>query len=498
MTRSSRPSRPKSLIKQLDASTARVWIIDAAGELIHLSPTMAKWLGNSNETDDSQAVETLPEHWVDALRPDPSIRFRCHQTRRITLTQAGNHAPNRGQGSGSHSDEALTAVAHWVSLGTSGYTLGCLGEFLRDSDVPLADWLGEGGLRQESQLRELIAKHRSSNARTADILLAGESDAAELLRRRVTAATSMRCHLGLFTITNASSRELALWLHDASTPEESLTIVDGALMDAELLEAYAAPAIHSINRSESGRGDATLLIERLDEMPDDAQLKLSQWVEVFGDHLRLIGLLDPARVMETQKQTNPTVDPLDAQIAELTHVPQAVTGIAKPLLNLMCAMPITIPRLQDRREDIPALALALLHEAHRSNQSRKQSTKTEMPRLGRDALDALTLYPWPNDFDELAEAMTSALGRVVGERIGREHLPLVIRSYRVGPNVTSEKKSDPDNNDSNFRIHSLDEAVQKYERELIDRAINAAQGNKAEAARRLGISRARLLRKLDG
>ncbi|MCR9206636.1 MAG: Fis family transcriptional regulator [bacterium] len=494
MTRSSRPSRPRSLIKQLDASTARVWIIDAAGDLIHLSPAMAEWLGESTETDESQTVQTVSEQWVDALRPDPSIRFRGHQTRQITLSK--HLGDSKGLGESNLSDEALTAVAHWVSLGNSGYTIGCVGEFLRDSEVPLSDWLGEGGLRQESLLRELIAKHQTSNARTADILLAGESDAAVLLRRRVTAATSMRCHLGLFTPTHSSSRELALRLHDASAPGESLTVVDGALMDAELLEAYAAPAIQSINQHDSHRSNATLLIERLDEMPDDAQLKLSQWVEVFGDHLRLIGMLDPASVLDNHLHRGEPDDPLDAQIAELTHMPQAVTGIAKPLMNLMRAMPITVPRLKDRREDIPTLALALLREAHRSGQPKKRMSDSDMPRLGRDAMDALTLYPWPNDFDELAEAMVSALGRVVGDRIGRDHLPLVIRSYRVGPRTESEQE--PEKIENNFRIESLDEAVQKYERKLIDQAMEASQGNKAEAARRLGISRARLLRKLDG
>ena len=51
---------------------------------------------------------------------------------------------------------------------------------------------------------------------------------------------------------------------------------------------------------------------------------------------------------------------------------------------------------------------------------------------------------------------------------------------------------------SAFEIASLDEAVKTYEKELIAKAMVAAEGNKAEAARRLGISRARLLRKLDG
>ena len=44
---------------------------------------------------------------------------------------------------------------------------------------------------------------------------------------------------------------------------------------------------------------------------------------------------------------------------------------------------------------------------------------------------------------------------------------------------------------------SLDDAVERYELRLIHEALEAAGGNRAEAARRLGISRARLLRKID-
>ena len=68
-----------------------------------------------------------------------------------------------------------------------------------------------------------------------------------------------------------------------------------------------------------------------------------------------------------------------------------------------------------------------------------------------------------------------------------EHLPLAIRSYRSGDNPASQK----------LRRVSLDDAVARFEMRLIDEAIEATGGNRAEAARRLGISRARLLRKID-
>jgi len=44
---------------------------------------------------------------------------------------------------------------------------------------------------------------------------------------------------------------------------------------------------------------------------------------------------------------------------------------------------------------------------------------------------------------------------------------------------------------------SLDAAVRRYEKRLIEQAVDQADGNRAEAARQLGISRARLLRKLE-
>ena len=97
------------------------------------------------------------------------------------------------------------------------------------------------------------------------------------------------------------------------------------------------------------------------------------------------------------------------------------------------------------------------------------------------------IYPWPNNFVELDQAIRHAVRRATGQSIGIEHLPLAIRSYRPGEKPALASGA----------AVSLDDAVERYELRLINEALEAAGGNRAEASRRLGISRARLLRKID-
>ena len=136
--------------------------------------------------------------------------------------------------------------------------------------------------------------------------------------------------------------------------------------------------------------------------------------------------------------------------------------------------------LAARAPDIPLIATALLDQLR----SRRE---TSVERINRAALDAMVNYPWPQNFDELSLAIQSAARRSSGPTISVEHLPLAVRSYRSGENPAANQQ----------RRVSLDRAVANFEARLIEEAIEAAAGNRAEAARRLGISRARLLRKLD-
>ena len=147
-------------------------------------------------------------------------------------------------------------------------------------------------------------------------------------------------------------------------------------------------------------------------------------------------------------------------------------------------VPIHLPPLRERREDIPLLAD---HFLQRST-ARKHS---EIHRLTPEALDLLLRYAWPGNVRELENTIERALLFCEGEAIGPTHLPAEIRdraeTIRVG--LPS---------DSLCLREALDQMTRDTERGLIRRALDRTRGNRTQAARLLGISRRALLYKLKG
>ena len=117
--------------------------------------------------------------------------------------------------------------------------------------------------------------------------------------------------------------------------------------------------------------------------------------------------------------------------------------------------------------------------------ARHASGEGPAERISRAALDALVIYAWPRNHDELDESIRHAVRTATGSSIGVDQLPLAVRSFRPGQPT------------ANRGGVSLDVAVSRYEQHLIAEALAASGGNRAEAARQLDISRARLLRKLE-
>lgn len=209
-------------------------------------------------------------------------------------------------------------------------------------------------------------------------------------------------------------------------------------------------------------------------MPSEAQHRLATLLDTFSGRLRLLALCGPrpSVLAESLEEEQPS--------QAFGFDEESSRGICTKLIEVLSALTIESVPLASRVEDIPLLATAMLDARHAAGEGTAE-------RLSRVALDALVIYPWPNNFTELDQAIRHAVGRATGPSIGIEHLPLAIRSYRPGENPSLAKSA----------TVSLDDAVVLYELRLIDEALEAAAGNRAEAARRLGISRARLLRKID-
>ncbi|WP_022660091.1 sigma 54-interacting transcriptional regulator [Desulfovibrio desulfuricans] len=138
---------------------------------------------------------------------------------------------------------------------------------------------------------------------------------------------------------------------------------------------------------------------------------------------------------------------------------------------------LDIPPLRQRVEDVPLLAMHFLeHFAGKNNKTVKGFTPT--------AMDKLLKYPWPGNVRELENAVERSVVLLVGEYIGERELP---------PSIVG----DPSVNDGKESYGALvGLSLEEAEKIVIMKTVEACEGNKSEAARRLGITRKTLQTKL--
>ena len=141
---------------------------------------------------------------------------------------------------------------------------------------------------------------------------------------------------------------------------------------------------------------------------------------------------------------------------------------------------LTVPPLRDRQEDIPLLAQHFLEKYARRN---RKTVKGFVPL----AMDMLLKYGWPGNVRELENAIERAVILLSGEHVTEKQLPL--RIVREHPRHETAA-------DTNIPATDGTRTLGEMEKEAIVATLDAADGNKSEAARRLGISRKTLHNKL--
>ena len=101
-------------------------------------------------------------------------------------------------------------------------------------------------------------------------------------------------------------------------------------------------------------------------------------------------------------------------------------------------------------------------------------------------LDGLLAYSWPGDIDELDRALEHALGVSSDGMLDESHLPISLRTYPSHIERPPKQES-----------IELDQVLERLERMLIERALESHPRNNTAAAKSLGISRTRLLRRMQ-
>ena len=137
---------------------------------------------------------------------------------------------------------------------------------------------------------------------------------------------------------------------------------------------------------------------------------------------------------------------------------------------------IRVPPLRERKEDIPLLANTFLKEIC------DRDGKAFRP-LSPEAMDCLLQYDWPGNVRELKGAIDSGMTLSIGKQITTRDLPLAVRERAQSLAPREAVARDQVN-------------LQENERRLIVRALEESGGNRTEAAKKLGISRRTLHRRL--
>jgi hydrogenase-4 transcriptional activator len=285
------------------------------------------------------------------------------------------------------------------------------------------------------------------------VLITGESGTGkDLVARAIHAGSPRRSHMFLPYNCTSATRELA----DSQLFGHRRGSFTGAVADQP-----------GVLRTAVG---GTLFLDEVGDLPLDVQPKLLRFLEQ-GEVLP-VGDTRPQRVdVRVVAATNAD---LEQRVAD--------GKFREDLFYRLSVIRIHVPPLRERREEIPHLSTFFLREA---------SERLGKPgvRLSPETLDLFDAFPWPGNVRQLrnevqrAVAMTSAGGLVTPDLL----------SAVFG---TELERSDSGGN-SRIRDATLAGAVEKLEREMIERALERSAGNISETARTLGLTRRGLYLKME-
>jgi DNA-binding NtrC family response regulator len=302
-------------------------------------------------------------------------------------------------------------------------------------------------------------------------LVAGKSprmgEAVELSRK----AAASRATVLLLGESGVGKEVFARAIHDWSDRKaEPFIAINCVGLSRELLESElfghekgAFTGAHRLKKGKLELADrGTVLLDEVGDISQELQTKLLRFLQ--------------ERDFERVGGTKPIA--VDVRIIAATNrdLEAAVKDgrFREDLYHRLNVVPITLPPLRERRDDIPGLAQHFLDRFSRE-------TKKRFTDITPDAMERLVQYAWPGNVRELGNVIERAVVLGRPPRITREDLP-----PRVTTGDAPERAAPP----------SYPEAVNAYRRELITAALARSGGNRAAAATALGVHRTHLLRLL--
>jgi two-component system nitrogen regulation response regulator NtrX len=301
-----------------------------------------------------------------------------------------------------------------------------------------------------SQLRQIMEKVSPTNSR---VLILGPSGAGKELTARTIHTASSRAS-GPFVVINAA----------AITPER---------METELFGVEQSNGSHGrkIGALEEAHG-GTLFIDEIADMPRDTQNKILR-VLVDQTFQRVGGSTKVAVDVRIISSTGANIE------AEV-----AAGDFREDLYHRLSVVPIRVPPLAERREDIPDLVEYFMDQI-------SQATGLPRRRIGNDAMAVLQSHDWPGNVRQLRNNVERLMILAGGDP------EALITASMLPQDVGSMVPSMPNGNGGEQLMGlPLREAREVFEREYLRAQISRFGGNISRTAEFVGMERSALHRKL--
>jgi len=350
-----------------------------------------------------------------------------------------------------------------------------------------------GEVEPESLSDAVVRAARQTQARERAVagapwrhFLVGQSRAMQQICEIIQLVATKRCTILISGETGTGKEVIAKAIHAASNrASQPLVSVNCTALPATLIESelfgHAKGAFTGAFTSRLGRFEqahrGSLFLDEIGDLPLEAQAKILRVLQ--EQEFQRVGSSETVRV---------DVRVIAASNVDLEHAVRE-RRFREDLYYRLNVVPVHLPPLRERRDDIPLLLQHFLDKI-------RQAENSQAKQVSAEAVEFLQQLPWPGNVRQLEHAVQMAFA-LSGDR------PVLCPNDFIVRRPASPQPTPSSSNSAPAPLVRLpqdglnfDEVVSSFEMSLLNQALSASGGNKARAADLLKIKRTTLLAKM--
>ena len=455
--------------QKMESQPLSVLIIDDEENMRHMLSKLLTRAGYAVETagDGKQALDKIDENTYDFILCDVKMP-----------TMDGMAFLSASREKTTHSTIIMMSAYGTIDLAVKAMQMGAydfISKPFKSDEVRLAikkaeerDRLKRENRLLKEQIQRIEDRHQFGNLVAKSKIM---QDLFVLAAKAAQYATTV-----MITGESGTGKELvARAIHYSGTRQKkALVPVNCGSIPENLLESelfgYLKGAFTGADTNKSGLFEeahlGTLFLDEIGEMPLPLQVKLLRVLQ--ENEIRPIGA-SRSRPVDVRVIAATSRD-LHRMVGEKTF--------REDLYYRLNVLPIQVPPLRERSEDIPLLCQ---HFIEKFNQAFGLTVKGISP----NGMAELLSYPWPGNVRELENAIERAMVLSDASTLNKENFAFSNTRNVAGASL-----------EPFFGGHSLKKAQKKLEKEMITKVLKATQGNRSQASRLLEISHPSLLSKI--